>query len=143
MNFMSSLKQTLQGAVLVCTLLGIPASLAGQTQIAPKSAGTSTPNGQSFSNEQLLPLTVHQAWLLSGKNEATFFQMVTQLADFSAKNREVTLPETEAAGRRVGEIIKAAARTDTDQLLYAVVDSAVRRVTKAAPIPAGTRKTNQ
>ena len=66
--------------------------------------------------------------------------MVTQLAEMSAKNREVTLPETAEAGRRVGELIKASAKQDTDQLLYAVVDSAVRKVTRAAAVPAGTRK---
>lgn len=115
---------------------------AGQTSapIAPKSANNSVPTGQTYTDEQLLPLTVHQAWLMSDKNESNFFQMVTQLAELSAKNREVTLPESAATGRRVGEMIKASARTDTDQLLYAVVDAAVRKVTHATAVPAGTRK---
>jgi hypothetical protein len=130
------------GTLLAGALLFAPlaATRAQQPKIAPQSAQGGTPSGQSFSDEQLLPLTVHQAWLLSGKNEATFFQMVTQLAEMSAKNREVTLPETAEAGRRVGELIKAGARQDTDQLLYAVVDGAVRKVTHAAAVPAGTRK---
>jgi hypothetical protein len=56
--------------------------------------------------------------------------MIEQLADISAKNRGVTLPESAAAGRRMGEYIKRSASTDTDQLLYAVVDKAVEMIAK-------------
>ena len=63
--------------------------------------------------------------------------MVTQLAEISAKNRNLELPETAAAGRRVGEMIKTAAKQDTDQLLFAVVDSAVRKVGKPLAPTAG------
>ena len=118
----------------------LPGAAQTPAPIAPKSANNSVPTGQTYTDEQLLPLTVHQAWLKSDKNESNFFQMVTQLAELSAKNREVTLPESAATGRRVGEMIKASARTDTDQLLYAVVDAAVRKVTHATAVPAGTRK---
>ncbi len=109
---------------LVCT----PALLAQQGNIAPPSASGQTAGAQNWTTDQLLTATVHQAWLLSGKNEATFFEMVTQLAEISAKNRNLQLPETAAAGRRVGEQIKLAAKADTGQLLYAVVDAAVRKV---------------
>ena len=138
------MKQILTAGTLLLASLLSPAIAvnAQQPAIAPQSAKNSTPSGQTYTDEQLLPLTVHQAWLLSGKNEANFFQMVTQLAELSAKNREVTLPETAAAGRRVGEMIKASARLDTDQLLYAVVDGAVRKVTHAAVVPAGTRSSS-
>jgi len=79
---------------------------------------------------QLVTVTVHQAWILSNKNEANFYEMIEQLADISAKNRGVTLPESAAAGRRMGEYIKRSASTDTDQLLYAVVDKAVEMIAK-------------
>lgn len=79
---------------------------------------------------QLLTATVHQAWVLSNKNEANFYEMIEQLADISAKNRGVTLPESAAAGRRMGEYIKRTASADTDQLLYAVVDKAVMLTAK-------------
>ena len=107
---------------------------AGQTNIAPASAANSTAAMPTWSNDQLLTSTVHQAWLLSGRNEATFFEMVSQLADISAKNRNLQLPETAEAGRQVGEMIKTAAKSDTDQLLFAVVDAAVRKV--GTPLPA-------
>lgn len=101
-----------------------------QANIAPSSAARSTAATPNWSTDQLLTSTVHQAWLLSGKNEATFFEMVTQLAEISAKNRNLELPETAAAGRQVGQMIKTAAKQDTDQLLFAVVDAAVRKVAK-------------
>ena len=82
--------------------------------------------------EQLLPLTVSEAWQMSGKNEDKFFDMVQDLAAFSAKKRNLVLPEDEAAGKQAGEFIKEQARQDHDQLLYAVVDQAVRKVGKPA-----------
>jgi hypothetical protein len=78
--------------------------------------------------EQLLPLTVSEAWQMSGKNEDKFFDMVQDLAAFSAKKRNLTLPASEQAGQQAGEYIKQQAKMDRDQLLYAVVDQAVRKV---------------
>ena len=75
--------------------------------------------------------------MLSNKNDGTFFEMVTQLAEISAKNRNLELPESADAGRRVGQQIKLAAKSDTGQLLFAVVDAAVRKVGKPLPATAG------
>lgn len=78
--------------------------------------------------DQIVTASVHDAWLLSGKNEEAFFDIVEQLAQLSAEKRGVSLPDNAAAGRRMGEIIKEKARADHDQLLYAIVDQAVRAV---------------
>ena len=103
------------------------ASIASaQANIEPKSAGQPTATQSTYSKEQILTATVHQAWELSGKNEANFFEIVEQLAAISASNRGITLPDSEAAGRKIGDYIKRSAKADTDQLLYAVVDKAVR-----------------
>jgi len=90
---------------------------------------------------QLITATVHQAWVLSNKNEANFYEMIEQLAEISAKNRGVALPESAAAGRRMGEYIKRTASADTDQLLYAVVDKAV--VMSAKPSAHATASTKK
>jgi len=82
--------------------------------------------------EQLIPLTVSEAWQMSGKSEDKFFDMVQELAAFSAKKRDLVLPEDETAGKQAGEYIKQQAKQDHDQLLYAVVDQAVRKVGKPA-----------
>ena len=50
---------------------------------------------------------------MSGKDEAKFFEIVTQMATMSAKNRNLQLPETAEAGRKVGEMIKSMAKKDT------------------------------
>jgi hypothetical protein len=105
-----------------------PASAAGQTGATP-----------TWTMDQIITASVHDAWLLSGKNEATFFEMVEQLAALSAKNRGVTLPDSAVAGRKMGDYIKRTAKTDTDQLLYAVVDKAVL-VTTRAPVHPATSK---
>jgi hypothetical protein len=78
--------------------------------------------------DQIVTTSVHDAWLLSGKNEEAFFDIVEQLAQVSAEKRGISLPDSAAAGKRMGEIIKQKARADHDQLLYVIVDQAVRAV---------------
>lgn len=110
------------------------------SEIAPASAANAPETNEvKYTTTELIPLTVHQAWLKSGRNEDVFFDMVTQLAELSAQDRDLELPQTVAAGRRVGEMIKLMARKDTDQLLYAVVDAAVRKVGKPIPPVAATK----
>src|SRR5262249_9691300 len=70
----------------------------------------------SWTVEQLLPLTVSEAWQMSGRNEDKFFDMVQDLAALSAKNRGLVLPEDETAGRQAGEYIKQQAKEDHQQL---------------------------
>jgi hypothetical protein len=106
------------------------------------SAATITPSADStaahnWTKEQILTCTVSDCWQLAGKNEATFFDIVQQLAEISAETRGLTLPESAEAGKRAGEYIKAKAKADHGQLLYAIVDASVRRVgTKSATAPA-------
>jgi len=68
---------------------------------------------------------------LRTRSEDTFFDIVQQLAVISSQNRNLTLPETAEAGQKVGEEIKA--KADHDELLYAVVDDAIRKVGQPAP----------
>ena len=123
-----------------CIMMAATAMLAQQngTQIAPPSA-TGQAATPTWTPQQLITSTVHQAWVMSGRNEATFFEMVRTLAEISAANRGVTLPDTRAAGEQMGEYIKNAAKADTNQLLYDVVDKAVMMEAHVGPTPAGTR----
>ena len=91
-----------------------------------------TPAAHNWTEEQLVTATVHQAWLLADKNEDTFFQIIQQLAEISAKNRSLVLPDDAAAGKRAGAYIKKQAKADHDQLLYAIVDRSVRMTGKPA-----------
>ena len=106
-------------------------STATHTQDNAASVTANPPhdaNDKTYPIQQLLPLTVHDAWLLSGKNEEAFFDIVEQLAQFSAQKRNVSLPDTAEAGRRMGEMIKNRAKADHNQLLFAIVDDAVRTI---------------
>lgn len=80
----------------------------------------------NWTNDQIITATVHQAWVLSGQNEANFFEIVKELAEISAHNRNLSLPDNPVAGRRAGAYIKEQARLDHDQLLYVIVDKSVR-----------------
>lgn len=82
----------------------------------------------SWTTDQILTCTVSDCWQLAGKNETTFFDIIQQLSEISAQTRGLTLPDDEAAGKRTGEYIKEKAHTDHGQLLYAIVDAAIRKV---------------
>ena len=132
---MKSYRNQILTAVMLSTLLAVP-TFAQQQPAKDDSAVTlkGGPDGASHSwtTEQLLTSTVHEAWILSNRNENQFFEMVKELAALSAQKRGLTLPETDDSGKKAGELIKKEARKDPDQLLYAVVDHAVLKTgTKA------------
>jgi hypothetical protein len=101
------------GALLVFLTLSV-ASYAQQTPAVPPL-------------DQAVTCSVHDAWVLGGKTEEGFFHIVQELAELAAQKRDLTLPDNEAVGKQFGDYIKAQARTDHDQLLYAIVDRAVRK----------------
>jgi len=126
---------------LCLTLAAATLTATGQQQ--PKSNVTVTPSADSaaphnWTTEQILTCTVSNCWQLAGRNEATFFDIIQQLAEISAQTRGLTLPDDAAVGQRAGEYIKAKARSDHGQLLYAIVDASIRRV--GTPSAAATTK---
>jgi hypothetical protein len=108
-----------------------PQSPAASPTPAP-SPVTITPSANepshTWTTEQILTCTVSQCWQLGGRTEEGYFDIIQQLAVISARNRNLTLPESEKAGEQTGEYIKAEAHKDHDQLLFALVDAAVRKV---------------
>ena len=105
--------------------LALPACQA-QTAASESTPETSSP-APTWTIDQAVTCSVHDAWVLGGKTEPGFFAIVKALAELSAQKRDLVLPDKETVGREFGEYIKAQARTDHDQLLYAVVDRAVRK----------------
>lgn len=124
--------------------LAAAATLSATAQQSKKdpAAVSVTPTAAStphqWNTEEILTCTVSDCWQLAGKDEATFFDIIQQLAQISATHRNLVLPDTEEAGRRTGEYIKNKAHTDHGQLLYAIVDGAVRHVGTPAPTAAAT-----
>jgi hypothetical protein len=130
------------GVLAIALFFAAPAGLAQNGQ-APSQQGPTAegalqpganeaPEKHTWTIDQLVPLTVAQAWQKSGRNEDRFFDMVQDLAAFSAKNRNLVLPQSEEAGRQAGEYIKQQAKADPQQLLYVIVDRAVRKVATPA-----------
>ena len=109
--------------------------LAAGMVLSPIAFAQSATNGQASTQtqfawppDQLITSSVHDAWVLSGRNEEKFFQMVSELAQISAQKRGLTLPNTEDAGKKFGELVKSMVEGNHDQLLYVVVDQAVQKV---------------
>jgi hypothetical protein len=121
---------------LCLTLAASTLSLTAQQQPQPQSKSPATiitpaadaNEPHNWTTEQILTCTVSDCWQLSGKNEETFFDIVQQLAAISAHTRGLTLPDDAAAGQRAGQYIKAKAKADHGQLLYAIVDASIRKV---------------
>ena len=138
--------------LMLCFVVAATLSLATIPGVAQQSALPSSPvnikpeaneapETHSWTIEQLLPLTVSEAWQMSGKSEDKFFDMVQDLAAYCAQKRNLSLPASEAAGQQAGEYIKQQAKLDHDQLFYAVVDQAVRKVgTPNLPQASGAAK---
>ena len=133
-------KNWVASVVVAGALLAVPAGMIAQTGGNQGPAPSVTSENSSDAgrvSRELLTSTVHEAWLASGRNEDKFFDMVKQMAELSAHKRGVNLPDTEEAGRQMGNLIKENARRDPDQLLYAVVDTAVKQT--AGPAAAARR----
>ncbi|MGI8771138.1 MAG: hypothetical protein ACR2JE_06865 [Acidobacteriaceae bacterium] len=112
--------------------LSLAATSAGHRASAQESASPSPTQDTSATQVSSIPLdrlvtaTCRQAWQMGGRTQDGFFAIVKQLAELSAQNRGVTLPDNKAAGARAGEWIRTQALKGPDQLLYAVVDHAVQ-----------------
>ena len=100
------------------------ASLLPCAAIGQQASSSVPPN---FTIDQAVTCSVHDAWELGGKTEAGFFAIVQAEAQLAAQKRGLVLPDSETVGRQFGEYIKAQAKMDHDQLLYAIVDRAVRK----------------
>lgn len=99
-----------------------------RAQVPPTQDIHTEATPHNWTTEQIVTATVHQAWLLADKDEANFFEIISELTEISAKNRNVTLPDNPEAGKKAGNYIKKQARADHDQLLYAIVDKSVRMI---------------
>ncbi len=115
-------------ALWVATTLPL---FAFQAQQTPSPSGqepaSSSAAAPAWTLDQAVTCSVHDAWVLGGKTESGFFAIVKDLAALSAQKRGLTLPDSETVGREFGEYIKKQARGDRDQLLYEIVDRAVRK----------------
>ena len=131
---------SLAGFVVAGALAMVPVQgvMAQQVSDATPSQASAGATAESMPLEQLLPMTVHEAWVASGRNEDKFYAMVSQLTALSAQKRGVTLPDSTEAGQRAGKVFKQIARKDPGQLLYVAVDTMVR---KTAENKAGTATT--
>jgi invasion protein IalB len=130
MNHRFAICFTLCFAFASATLTASAQQAASPVTITPSADSTAPHN---WTTEQILTCTVSDCWQLAGKNETTFFDIIQQLSEISAQTRGLTLPDSAEAGKRTGEYIKAKAHTDHGQLLYAIVDAAIRKVgTKAS-----------
>jgi hypothetical protein len=137
---MRSASKTYKLRLLALCLALATATVVASAQQSPatiKSSGGAA--AHNWTTEQILTCTVADCWQLAGKNESTFFDIIQQLAAISAQERGITLPDSAAAGQRVGAYIKAKAKADHEALLYGIVDASVRHVGAKATATAAAK----
>ena len=113
-------------------VLSVSLACAAPVLAAPAAQNASNDATHTWTIDQVVTDTVADAWHQGGETEEGFFSIVKTMAQFAAEKRDVTLPDTREAGRRMGQYIKQQARLDHQQLLYPIVDKAVRLVGKPA-----------
>jgi len=119
---------------LCLTLAAAALSVTAQQQPQqPKSPVTITPSANSttphnWTTEQILTCTVSDCWQLAGKERSNLLRYRPAAREISAQTRGLTLPDNATAGQRAGEYIKAKAKADHGQLLYAIVDASIRKI---------------
>jgi hypothetical protein len=116
--------------------LAAPASLVAAPAQNPPADTAAT---HTWTIDRVVTDTVSDAWHQGGETEEGFFAIVKTMAQFAAEKRNVTLPDSRESGRRMGQYIKQQARLDHQQLLYPIVDKAVRMV--GTPVAADTSAT--
>ena len=125
-------RHVLATCLLTTSLITFPAFAAPRAHMQdakPSSLdGKPAVEHKTFPLDQIITASVHDAWMLSGKNESVFFDIVEQLSDVAEQKRNLALPDSQASGRRMGNFIKMKAKADPNQLLYVIVDQAVRMV---------------
>jgi hypothetical protein len=121
-------------AVVLWIAALLPCVVAGPA-IAQQASETAQP-APTWTIDQAVTCSVHDAWVLGGKTETGFFAIVKAMAELSAQKRDLVLPDRETTGREFGDYIKTQARADHDQLLYAIVDRAVRKYGTKPPAEA-------
>ena len=80
---------------------------------------------------QKLTMTCTQAWAATHKTYPEMLAIVTTLAKVSPANRNLRFPNTRETGVNAGKGIAEDCKADPNALLFAVVDTHVRRVAEA------------
>ena len=118
---------------LAALCLACAASATAQTPKAPATKAAP----KTWKSVDALPLTCAQAWVQSGRTYPGLLAVVDVLARVSLANRDLTFPNTRAAGLDAGKGIAEDCKADPQALLFAIVDKQVRRVAEAAPRTGG------
>jgi hypothetical protein len=82
--------------------------------------------------EEALRFTCAQAWVAAGESYEGVLKIVETLAQVSLENRVLAFPDTREAGLDAGNGIARDCAADPNGLLFAIVDTHVRRVAEAA-----------
>src|SRR5262245_22714580 len=115
-------------------LTAVSVALAGALSMTALAQQPSSAKAK-WATADVLPLTCAQAWVKSTKSYPKMLSIVVTLARVSLANRDLTFPNTRAAGLQAGRGIADDCKADPNALLFAIVDKHVRSLAEASTNP--------
>ena len=86
---------------------------------------------QDYAFEDVVYMTCAEAWEHSGEDIDATIEMIRVMAAFSLDKRGLEVTEASAeAAEEFGELIHGGCTLDPEQLLFAVVDRSIRRLSE-------------
>ena len=83
---------------------------------------------EKYSFDKIVHMSCVEAWAAADAKTANVIQMIEVLADHTLAARQLSFPDTEEAGRQLGDYIEARCEENPHDLLYNEVDKGVRQV---------------
>jgi hypothetical protein len=83
---------------------------------------------EKYSFDQIVHMSCVEAWAAADAKTANVVKMIEILADHTLAARQLSFPDTEEAGRQLGDYIEARCEENPHDLLYNEVDKGVRQV---------------
>jgi hypothetical protein len=122
-----------RGAMITMVLVTVLAIGAASVTAALGPHMNAFVSARAGAAEVPVTLTVREVWARSDENYERFVVVVRSMAMMSLEKRRLHLDASREAGLEIGKAVRAEAQRDPDQLLYAVVDAAVRQYTTTHP----------
>jgi hypothetical protein len=83
---------------------------------------------EGYRFDRIVHMSCVEAWQHSGENTQNVVAMIEVLAEHSLSVRQIAFPDTEDAGRRLGDLIEKGCDESPHNLLYNEVDKGIRLV---------------
>jgi hypothetical protein len=91
-------------------------------------AAFSGPAAENYRFDEIVHMSCVEAWAAAEAKTPNVIKMIEVLAEHTLAARQLSFPDTEEAGRQLGDYIEAGCDNNPHNLLYNEVDKGIRQV---------------